>query len=1091
MFDNFRPTTGMHRLSSAVRPYQRTLSSLSQVPSRTTHPPNNAHPPIPPLSPPPVPPASATHDSSSTLRPVSVDFFEDDLLNEIYAPSITTLDPDDEDDVRVAQTRMADALLYGVDEDDAYNRQIQLEEETINIAVERLRKMTTAASSRGDVVTHRSANDLMLAWFNPFILALRSLQEKVSDDLKANTADNAPKTSESDVEASSSSANSTTRNAASNSTSTPKRPRSSTMRKADEEVHRVLSSFPAETVAVIVVHTLLSAMMREAANGLPLTRAANIVSEAVNAEINLKKIVKLRNQHLREQEQRDAALTELSSTSKVGSGGDGKGAKRGRGRPSTSSGSAVARSILDRARKASTLSLASAVNFASARALDREATWDAREHVLLGTKLIEVLMNVARVKDDDGHFVPAITHSIRVRKSDSGKVGVLLFSDAAMSLMMDDTPSSTSDYVSPKQQPMVVKPRPWTSPSDGAYLRCQSYMVRRAPGSHREVETLLQGADLSTVFGGLNALGEQEWRVNHNVLEPAQTLWDRGGGVAGLVTKTNCDVPEKKAFLAAEFASFEQRRRNAEREMMLAPQDEEELDVDVDDQDSEADAETVSAAEANNIVENDEFDEKEALRKLRAERRKAQKMNRELVSMRADTEHRMRQAQRFAEEERIWLPHNVDFRGRAYPVPVHLQHMGCDLTRALLTFARPGVPLGERGVYWLKIHLANLLGADKLSLAERIDVAEDSMARVLQVGQDPLSDTNLEWWANAEDPFQLLAACCEAAQACGRGGGERAMQGYESTLPISMDGSCNGLQHYAALGRDVEGGAQVNLVPGDRPQDVYSGIARLVGDKVEQLALEGDEFGLLMRGRVTRKIVKQTVMTSVYGVTLVGARQQIMNKLAELEGDATIPEDKLFRTSSRLAQLTLSSLGDIFAGATETMEWLYECARRISKAGHKVQWTTPVGLPVMQPYRRSERKVVQTLMQRVTLQRTGEHSPVSTARQRSAFPPNYVHSIDSAHMLLTAVTCRHGGGACGSSPLNFAAVHDSFWTNAAHVDAMNAVLRDEFVKLHQRDLLRELRETFLLRYPNVRFSALPERGRLDLADVRHSDYFFS
>lgn len=44
-----------------------------------------------------------------------------------------------------------------------------------------------------------------------------------------------------------------------------------------------------------------------------------------------------------------------------------------------------------------------------------------------------------------------------------------------------------------------------------------------------------------------------------------------------------------------------------------------------------------------------------------------------------------------------------------------------------------------------------------------------------------------------------------------------------------QDGSCNGLQHYAALGRDSVGAASVNLLPSDLPQDVYSGVAAQVG----------------------------------------------------------------------------------------------------------------------------------------------------------------------------------------------------------------------------------------------------------------------
>lgn len=36
-----------------------------------------------------------------------------------------------------------------------------------------------------------------------------------------------------------------------------------------------------------------------------------------------------------------------------------------------------------------------------------------------------------------------------------------------------------------------------------------------------------------------------------------------------------------------------------------------------------------------------------------------------------------------------------------------------------------------------------------------------------------------------------------------------------------------------------------------------------------------------LQGHINRKLVKQTVMTSVYGVTYIGARQQIQNRLLE------------------------------------------------------------------------------------------------------------------------------------------------------------------------------------------------------------------
>ena len=39
------------------------------------------------------------------------------------------------------------------------------------------------------------------------------------------------------------------------------------------------------------------------------------------------------------------------------------------------------------------------------------------------------------------------------------------------------------------------------------------------------------------------------------------------------------------------------------------------------------------------------------------------------------------------------------------------------------------------------------------------------------------------------------------------------------------------------------------------------------------------------------------------------------------------------------------------------------------------------------------------------------------AKQRTAFPPNYVHSLDSTHMMLTANACRKNGECCCVAPV--------------------------------------------------------------------------
>ena len=52
--------------------------------------------------------------------------------------------------------------------------------------------------------------------------------------------------------------------------------------------------------------------------------------------------------------------------------------------------------------------------------------------------------------------------------------------------------------------------------------------------------------------------------------------------------------------------------------------------------------------------------------------------------------------------------------------------------------------------------------------------------------------------------------------------------GFLSGFPVHQDGSCNGLQHYAALGRDLAGAKSVNLYPFDTPSDVYQDVVELV-----------------------------------------------------------------------------------------------------------------------------------------------------------------------------------------------------------------------------------------------------------------------
>ena len=144
--------------------------------------------------------------------------------------------------------------------------------------------------------------------------------------------------------------------------------------------------------------------------------------------------------------------------------------------------------------------------------------------------------------------------------------------------------------------------------------------------------------------------------------------------------------------------------------------------------------------------------------------------------------------------------------------------------------------LGKDGLKWMKVHLANLFGNNKIPHSERIQWTDDHMEQVREAVATPLDGTR--WWADADEPFQALALCIELVAAIDSGCPET----YMSRLPIHQDGSCNGLQHYAALGRDEAGAIAVNVKPSERPQDVYTGVLNIVLVKIEtDMAIPDDD----------------------------------------------------------------------------------------------------------------------------------------------------------------------------------------------------------------------------------------------------------
>ncbi|XP_045163296.2 DNA-directed RNA polymerase, mitochondrial-like isoform X2 [Mercenaria mercenaria] len=349
----------------------------------------------------------------------------------------------------------------------------------------------------------------------------------------------------------------------------------------------------------------------------------------------------------------------------------------------------------------------------------------------------------------------------------------------------------------------------------------------------------------------------------------------------------------------------------------------------------------------------------------------------------------------------FWLATNIDFRGRAYPIAPHLHHQNQDHVKAFMLFAK-GKPLGEKGLDWLKLHLVNLTEHKKRSsLEDRLKYADEMMAEILDSADNPL--TGRKWWMTSDSPWQTLAACIEIAAATRSGDPCK----FVSHFPVHQDGSCNGLQHYAALGRDVTGAKSVNLKSEDEtPADVYSDVVDLVKKEIEfDIENETNDFKIatICQPYLERKVIKQSIMTTVYGVTMYGAKLQIQRQLGYKE----FPDEYILVASRYLAEKTFKCLNNLFTSARQIQSWFEQCSIAIGKSGHAVEWETPLNLVCIQPYYKNQLQppdmpdkiynhlIIQTHALRIA----------DVNKQRNGFPPNFIHSLDSVHMMLTSLYC--------------------------------------------------------------------------------------
>lgn len=585
------------------------------------------------------------------------------------------------------------------------------------------------------------------------------------------------------------------------------------------------------------------------------------------------------------------------------------------------------------------------------------------------------------------------------------------------------------EVLHPYFYPCVIPPKHWSNPFNGGYHTEHIQTIPMIKTRNRSYLEEMKYHEMPLEYAAINALQDTRWKVNTRVLDVIQQCWDSGQSWAALPPREDYKVLP---------SPVHGNKKN------MTP---EELDM---------------------------------LIKWKKKATRVYDMNAKMTSKRIQLTRTLSMAHKFKDYEAIHFVYQCDFRGRKYTVNSFLTPQGPDYAKALLEFADKKPIDSDLAEYYFKVHGANCFGYDKVSFADRVKWVEKNSLEICESARSPL---NCRWWTNADDPWTFLAWAFEFEEFTREG------KGYMSSIPVTLDGSNNGLQHFSAMLLDPVGGKATNLTPESEPQDIYEEVAKKVLTKVGKDAKLGEEMAQKwLAFGVDRKITKRPVMVVPYGGTRYSCREYIEEAIQErvLNGQHNPFGEHTYEASMYLSVHVWAAIGEVVVAAREAMAWLQGVGRLMSDKNMPIVWQTPSGFVVQQTYKDVKTKRVathidNTLIKPMVLEETDK---INKRRATNGLSPNFVHSMDACALTLTLDKCIIEGIT------DFAVVHDSYGVHAKHVAQLVNAIREAFHEMyHERDLLMEFYDSIENLLSDLTLP--PQQGTLDIDGVLKSDYFFS
>lgn len=646
--------------------------------------------------------------------------------------------------------------------------------------------------------------------------------------------------------------------------------------------------------------------------------------------------------------------------------------------------------------------------------------------------------------------VPEVFEDYVVKRPTS-QVNYLKLTDEASQALLDLQEQQA--WMHPAYKPMVVPPKPWTGFFNGCYhnpkVARTVTLVRTRDKVHIGlIQKAIRDGTMRYCLEALNAIQETQWAINKPIYELVKWAYEEGLSLPSFPARGHIPRPERPA----NYESMTPEQQKGWR---------------------------ITASQV-------------------AER------NRGIDSERIVMFQDLKTAESLANVKAFYIPHNMDFRGRVYPIP-HFNQQRSDHIKAQLHFAE-GRVLTESGVYWLAVHLANCGDFDKVSkqpFDARVQWVADNEDLIFSVANNPRQ--TFDTWSKADKPFSFVAACMEWL------GYRMNPESFKSHLAVALDGSNSGLQHYSCMMRSEREGALVNLIPLDKPADLYQTVADAVKAMVEADAAKGNEVAkLVLKNGVTRKLCKRATMTFAYSSEEYGFREQLMEDFMRpaaidvltgklnahpwdymrTDKEGTTKPDGGFTAANYLAKLIWKAVNEIVTDACAGMAFFRRCAQLLAHEGKGLVWVTPIGLPVLHLYTEYKVKKVQLFLHDREVRlfaRMGPTEVVNKAKAADAVSPNIVHSLDSSALMLCVLDCKEAGVK------DFSLIHDSFGAHANDTEIMYHAVRQSLINMYEDYCpLEEIRsQTYDALDAREKVPQVPTKGSLDLNHILRADYAFA